>query len=216
MAWHYIDTASQVWTHNAASSNADQIDNATEMWNFFRSRNYSEQATAAIMGNAQQESALNPAQWQYGSYVGNRNLGYGLWQWDPAERYWDLYCGTYGYNRTDGYYQCLWVDTQTIGGLEGNQWIGVVAPTSWDVFKASTDSAGDLAYAFCRNWERGNWSEVRRNNATYWYNYFHGTPPTPPTPPPTPGTFPYWLLWYMKQRGDYPYMLNRSEVKYHK
>ena len=213
MAWHYIDTASQVWNHYAQNSNQDQIDNATEMWNFFRSRNYSEQATAAIIGNAQEESALNPAQWQYGSYVGNRNLGYGLWQWDPAERYWDLYCGTYGYDRTNGYYQCLWVDTQTIGGLDGNQWNGVVAPTSWEAFKASTNSAGDLAYAFCRNWERGQWDESRRTNATWWYDYFHGTPPTPPTPP---SGFPYWLLWYMKQRGEYPYMLNRSEVKYHK
>lgn len=209
MPWHYIDTASQVWTHDAASSNSQQIDNATEMWNFFRSRNYSEQATAAIIGNAQQESALNPAQWQYGSYVGNRNLGYGLWQWDPAERYWDLYCGTYGYDRTDGYYQCLWVDTQTIGGLEGNQWIGVVAPTSWEEFKASTNSAGDLAYAFCRNWERGNWSEVRRNNATYWYNYFHGyVPPEPPTP----GDVPVWLLWYASRQRDLPYIIDRSEV----
>lgn len=209
MPWHYIDTASAVWPAAAASSNSQQIDNATEMWNFFRSRNYSEQATAAIIGNAQQESTLNPAQWQYGSYVGNRNLGYGLWQWDPAERYWDLYCGTYGYDRTDGYYQCLWVDTQTIGGLEGNQWIGVVAPTSWEAFKASTNSAGDLAYAFCRNWERGNWSEVRRTNATYWYDYFTGTPPTPPTPP---GDVPVWLLWYASRQRELPFIIDRSEV----
>lgn len=196
MAWTYIDTAAQVWTHSAPNSNAAQIANAREMWNFFRSRGYSEQATAAIMGNAQEESALNPAQWQYGSYVGNRNLGYGLFQWDPAARYWDTYCNYYGYDRTDGYYQCLWVDTQTIGGIEGNQWIGVVSPTSWDAFKVSTDSAGDLAYAFCRNWERGNWEELRRTNATYWYNYFHDVPPgpDPPGPTPTPQPIPVWLL----------------------
>ena len=210
MAWHYIDTAAQVWTHDAASSNSQQIDNATEIWNFFRSRGYSEQATAAIMGNAQQESALNPAQWQYGSYVGNTQLGYGLWQWDPARRYWDTYCNYYGYDRTNGYYQCLWVDTQTIGGIEGNQWIGVVAPTSWDAFKVSTNSAGDLAYAFCRNWERGNWSEVRRNNATYWYNYFTGQPPTPPDPPqpptPTPLDPKYIAALYIvakKRKGNF-------------
>ncbi len=106
MAWHYIDTASQVWTHNAASSNQDQIDNASEMWAYFRNKGYSEQATAAMIGNAQHESALNPAQWQYGSYVGNEHLGYGLFQWDPASRYWQLYCGHYGYDRTNGYYQC--------------------------------------------------------------------------------------------------------------
>lgn len=204
MAWHYVDTASQVWTHDAASSSSLQIDNATEMWNFFRNRGYSEQAAAALIGNAQQESALNPAQWQYGSYVGNRNLGYGLWQWDPAERYWDLYCGTYGYDRTNGYYQCLWVDTQTIGGLDGNQWIGVVAPTSWEAWKTASINAGDLAYSFCRNWERGNWSEVRRTNANYWYNYFTGTPPTPPTPtPPDVQTLAAIYIVAKKRRGNF-------------
>ena len=188
MSWHYIDTASQVWTHAAAASNSQQIDNATEMWNFFRSRNYSEEATAAIIGNAQHESALNPAQWQYGGYVGDMTDGYGLFQWDDASRYITLYCGTYGYNRTDGYYQCLWVDTQTIGGLDGDQWNAVpgVTPATWDGFKISTNPPGDLAITFARNWERGNWwgdaGANRRSNAEYWFQYFTGTPPTPPTP----------------------------------
>ena len=193
MSWHHIDTASQVWPHAAASSNSYQIDNATEMWNYFRALNYSEQATAAIIGNAQHESALNPAQWQYGSYVGNPNSGYGLFQWDPAERYWNLYCGTYGYDRTNGYYQCQWVDTQTIGGLDGNQWIGVVQPTNWNTFKVSTASPADLAYAFCRNWERGNWVQERADNAHYWYQYFTGTPPTPPTPDPGDSSYAAWF-----------------------
>ena len=189
MSWHYIDTASQVWTHAAASSNSQQIDNATEMWNYFRNLNYSEQATAAIIGKAQHESALNPAQWQYGGYVGDMQDGYGLFQWDDASRYINVYCGHYGYDRTNGYYQCEWVETQTIGGLEGNQWIPVpgVTPSSWDDFKISTDPPGDLAITFARNWERGNWwgtaGQNRRGNAEYWYQYFTGTPPQPPTPP---------------------------------
>ena len=189
MSWHYIDTASQVWTHDAASSNSQQIDNATEMWNYFRSLNYSEEATAAIIGNAQHESALNPAQWQYGGYVGNMNDGYGLFQWDDASKYITTYCGTYGYDRTDGYYQCQWVETQTIGGLLGDQWIPVpgVYPNTWNDFKISTDPPGDLAIVFAREWERGNWwgtaGQNRRDNSEYWYQYFTGTPPTPPTPP---------------------------------
>lgn len=210
MPWHYIDTASQVWTPVAASSNAQQIDNAQMFWNFFTSRGYSEQATAAMLGNAQHESTLNPAQWQFGSYVGNPNDGYGLMQWDPASRYWQLYCGTYGYDRTDGDKQCLWIDTQTIGGLEGNQWNGVVAPTSWNDFKVSTSSPEDLAYAFCRNWERGGWDQRRATNARYWYDYFHGQPPTPT------GDVPVWLLWYTSRQRELPFIIDRSEVKYHK
>ena len=199
MAWTYIDTASQVWNHAAAQSNSAQIGNAQEMWNYFTNLGYSEEATAAIIGNAQHESALNPAQWQYGSYVGNPNSGYGLFQWDPARRYWQLYCGTYGYDRTDGYYQCQWVETQTIGGLDGNQWIGVVNPTSWANFKVSTDTPSNLAYAFCRNWERGNWVQERADNAEYWYTYFHGQPPTPPTPP-TPPELPVWEMFLFLKR----------------
>ena len=195
MSWHYVDTASQVWTHVASQSNQLQIDNATEMWNYFRSLNYSEQATAAIMGNAQHESALNPAQWQYGGYVGDMQDGYGLFQWDDASRYITTYCGHYGYDRTDGYYQCVWVETQTIGGLEGNQWIPKpgVNPSSWDDFKISTMSPADLAYTFCRNWERGYWEQRRADNAQYWYQYFTGTPPAPPTPTPGDDSYAAWF-----------------------
>lgn len=202
MAWHYVDTNQQVWSRDADQSNQQQIDNATEMWNFFRGLNYSEQATAAIMGNAHHESTLNPAQWQVGTPVGNTGAGgYGLFQWDPATRYYQLYCGTYGYDRTNGYYQCLWVDTQTIGGLDGNQWIGRVNPTSWEAFKVSTLSVDTLTEAFCKNWERGNWSEQnayinRLANANYWYNYFTGTTPTPPTPTPTGRKLP--LMFYLR------------------
>lgn len=217
MAWHYIDTASQVWTHNAASSNQDQIDNASEMWAYFRNKGYSEQATAAMIGNAQHESALNPAQWQYGSYVGNESLGYGLFQWDPASRYWQLYCGHFGYDRTSGYYQCEWVDTQTIGGLEGNQWNGKVAPTSWNDFKVSTSSPTDLAYAFCRNWERGNWEQRRADNANYWYQYFTGTTPDPPTPDPGDSSYAAWFAVFrtiMKRRKQINIIIKKGGFRY--
>lgn len=229
MAWHYVETASLVWPNTASSSNAYQIDNATEMWNFFRTNGYSEQATAAIIGNAQWESCLNPAQWQYGGYVGNLDDGYGLFQWDPASRYINTFCGTYGYDPKEGHYQCAWVQTQTIGGLDGDQWYGVVNPTGWGEFKVSTQSPATLAYAFCRNWERGGWASERATNAEYWYNYFTGTPvppdppeppgpPDPPTPPdpPDPGpAYPYWLLWQIaRSKQGRKYVLPKSEVKY--
>lgn len=199
MAWHYVDTVNAIWTNTASGSNSDQIDNATEMWNYFRGLGYSEQATSAIIGNAQYESTLNPAQWEYGHNY-DPQYGYGLFQWTPSTRYTSLYCGTYGYNRVDGQPQCAWVDTQTIGGLDGDQWIGVTAPYSWNDFKTSTYTPTDLAYAFCRNWERGGWNSLRATNAEYWYQYFTGTqPPTPPDPPPPPPltghkSIPVWLM----------------------
>lgn len=213
MAWHYIDTASQsaFGSPLAQNSNQNQIDNATEIWNFFRSRGYSEQATAALIGNAQHESYLNPAQWQNG--VGATTGAYGLWQWDPTTRYTVTYCERLGYDRTNGYYQCLWVDTETIGGYEGNQWIGRVAPTSWEDFKVSTATPSDLAYAFCRNWERGEWVERRAANSTYWYQYFTGTPPEPPTPPSGDSSVWFGVFNALKRRNNTFYARNKRGFK---
>ena len=195
MSWHYLDTASQsaFGSPLAQNSNQNQIDNAAEIWAYFRNLGYSEQATAALIGNAQHESYLNPAQWQVS--VGATTGAYGLWQWDPTTRYTQTYCGTYGYDRTNGYYQCQWVDTQTIGGLEGNQWIAKpgVTPATWEGFKVSTDSPADLAYTFCRNWERGEWVERRATNSQYWYQYFTGTQPDPPTPDPGDSSYAAWF-----------------------
>lgn len=209
MAWHYIDTARQLWTRDAADSNQEQIDNATEIWAYFRNKGYSEQASAAILGNAQHESFLNPAQWQVGGYVGKPTGGYGLWQWDPSTRYTQTYCGHFGYDRTSGYYQCEWVDTQTIGGLEGNQWIGRVNPTSWEDFKVSTLSVDTLTEAFCKNWERGNWLEQdayinRLANANYWYQYFTGTTPDPPQPPSGGDSSAWFAVFHALKRKRIP------------
>lgn len=217
MAWHYIDTASgsAFGSPLAQNSNQNQIDNATEIWAFFRNRGYSEQATAALIGNAQHESYLNPAQWQVS--VGSTTGAYGLWQWDPTTRYVNLYCGTYGYDRTNGYYQCLWVDTQTIGGLDGNQWNGRVAPTSWEDWKQSTSAPADLAYSFCRNWERGEWVERRATNATYWYEYFTGVTPPPPTPDPGDSSYAAWFAVFrtlMKRRKQNNIIIKKGGFRY--
>lgn len=217
MSWHYLDTASQsaFGSPLAQNSNQNQIDNATEIWAYFRNKGYSEQATAAILGNAQHESYLNPAQWQVS--VGSTTGAYGLWQWDPTTRYTQLYCGHFGYDRTDGYYQCEWVDTQTIGGLEGNQWIGKVAPTSWADFKVSTAAPADLAYAFCRNWERGDWKERRATNASYWYEYFTGTTPDPPTPDPGDASYAAWFGVFqtlMKRRKQNNIIIKKGGFRY--
>ena len=185
MAWHFLDTASgsAFGSPLAQNSNQNQIDNATMIYNYFSALGYSLNAIAALIGNAQHESYLNPAQWQ--NYVGATTGAYGLWQWDPTTRYTQVYCEHFGYDRTDGDKQCEWVDTQTIGGLEGNQWLTSSSlsnadPREWETFKHTTDySPEQLARSFCGHWERGNWVERRATNARYWYDYFSVTPPVP-------------------------------------
>ena len=54
----------------------------TALWDY----GWSESAIAAIIGNMDAESTLNPGSWQ-GNVVNATEYGYGLIQWTPAKRY---------------------------------------------------------------------------------------------------------------------------------
>lgn len=60
-------------------SKADESTNAGIAWNFFTSNGFSEQATAGILGNLQQESGIDPNKKQYG---GGPGRGIGQWTVD--------------------------------------------------------------------------------------------------------------------------------------
>lgn len=165
----------------------------------------------------------------------NTAHAYGLCQSDPAANY--IYRtvsqNAYGYgpnysdspgSPNDGSAQMVyldWVCRQYTDGSCGGWNDHYLSSIPFATFAAQNDesvySIDQLTKIFHDGYERSStWStsgSTRQAAARFWWNYFQGyTPPTPPTP----SGFPYWLLWYMKQRGDYPYMLNRSEVKYHK
>lgn len=70
-------------------------DNIDAFWNFSRSLGYSEEAFAGMMGNCQAEGGMNPWRWQ-GDQV-SINLGYGLFQYTPAEGYLTSYGPTSQY-----------------------------------------------------------------------------------------------------------------------
>lgn len=57
--------------------------NAQKAWNFFKSKGFTDEATAGILGNLQQESGINPTQKQLGGGPGR-----GLMQWEEGGR-WD-------------------------------------------------------------------------------------------------------------------------------
>lgn len=67
-------------------------DNAAKVWNFFKQLGFSNEATAGIMGNLQQESDMNPRRKQ--DYGGR---GRGLAQWSVGERWETL--KKFAYNR---------------------------------------------------------------------------------------------------------------------
>jgi hypothetical protein len=58
---------------------------------------WSKNAIAAILGNMQSESSINPARWQSDN-IGNTSGGYGLVQWTPATKFLD-WCTARGYDR---------------------------------------------------------------------------------------------------------------------
>ena len=126
------------------------------------------EAIAALLGNMESESTINPGIWE------NMTLdilgGYGLVQWTPSTIY-TMWATSNDYDIADGDAQLLWIDTMT--ELTG-QWIPTDEyPLSFAQFKRSTASPQYLASAFLKNFERAG-VEVeseRRTQASKWYNY---------------------------------------------
>jgi|GEM_PF-320489 phage tail tape measure protein len=56
-------------------------ENSEKVWNFFKKRGFSPEATAGIMGNFQRESGMNPAITEIGN-----GIGFGLAQWSFERR----------------------------------------------------------------------------------------------------------------------------------
>lgn len=73
---------------NSPTTLSEMKNNAREFWNFWL-RQYdidvTREAVAAMLGNMQAESGINPGAWQ--GYTVNYNRGFGLVQWTPATNY---------------------------------------------------------------------------------------------------------------------------------
>lgn len=157
---------------------------------FFRSAGWTDNAIAAMLGNMESESTINPGIWEdLDPFVG----GYGLVQWTPYTNYSD-WAG-------DG-----WQDNgqkemdRIIYELDNHlQWISTsLYPMSFQEFTTSEKPPAYLAQAFLYNYERPDVKPqpIRSTRANYWYQYITGQePPTPPT-----GNIPIWLLFKMKER----------------
>lgn len=174
--------------------------NAKIFGDVFSGLGYHINTIAALAGNAQAESTINPGLNEVGGG------GYGLFQWTPKS---DLIeaCSQLGITSyTDGSIQCQCLDGELF--ILRNQWyassafirpyymsgatsdmIGITPPH----FK--TNSMGwnpdKLAILFMAAYERPsydpdtNHAEKRKAYANYWYEYYTDNPPTPT--PPTPG-----------------------------
>lgn len=74
--------------NNTYLGQSDMEKNAAEFWAYMKTHNTSMTvlAAAAMLGNIQTESTINPGLWE-SMDEGNLNVGFGLTQWTPASKY---------------------------------------------------------------------------------------------------------------------------------
>ncbi|WP_339012670.1 phage tail spike protein [Lactococcus garvieae] len=166
----------------------DQEKNAWIVWQFLKSKGYTEQAAAGILGNMDQESGVMPDTEQIGGPA------YGLVQWDgsayplvpPAT--WNGREYVQNLIRAAGIsgdYRIAKTQSQLLEWCMFNgQYIASSSyPYSVAQFKGLTDIA-TATTAFEANFERPAVTHPERVQlAIKWYNKLHGLkPPTPPDP----------------------------------
>lgn len=187
-------------------SQAQMEINATYIYNYLTAEGWTVNAIAGILGNMQNESAINPGRWE-GNNVGT-GPGYGLVQWTPYTKYtnWSGIVGDYS-TMDNNLRRIIYELNNNIQYYATSDY-----PETFRQFTQSTQTPYYLACAFAWNYERSAvvlWGteaekealrQRRGGSANNWYNYLTGQdPPTPPTPPtPTPTT---------TQKSNYKFVL---------
>lgn len=155
--------------------------NAWSVWQFLKSKGYSEQAIAGILGNMEQESGIMPD-----IDEGGGGPGYGLVQWtspvagESGRAYVQRLLAQAGIS---GDYRNINTQLQLLDWhMHNGQYIPTSAyPYSVAQFKALTD-IGTATMAFEANFERPAVTHPERiDMAIYWYNKLHGLQPSNPT-----------------------------------
>lgn len=178
--YRYGDSAGMPleWIHGNRYLTDDEMkNNAYVFYSTMFFKDFTLNAIAGMLGNMEIESNINPELWQ-SLKEGNYNGGYGLVQWTPATVYTN-WANAHGYDITDGYYQCIWLDEETV---TSGQWIETSTyPISWEEFRKSTKEPDYLASVFLKNFERAGVEkeEDRKKNALKWYAYLQTLSPYP-------------------------------------
>ncbi len=155
--------------------------NAWAVWQFLKSKGYSEQAAAGILGNMDQESGIMPD-----IDEGGGGPGYGLVQWtspiagESGRAYVQRLLAQAGIS---GDYRNITTQLKLLDWhMHNGQYIPSAAyPYSVSEFKALTD-IGTATMAFEANFERPAVTHPERiPMAQYWYNLLKDLKPSKPT-----------------------------------
>ena len=163
-----------VIAENRYLSAAEMAVNAEYIWNKLTAAGWSKNSVAAILGNMETESTINPAIWE--NLTPEPSNGFGLVQWTPSTKY-SIWADANGYLYTDIDGQLARLQYELDNGL---QWITTESyPMTFAHFKVSTDSPETLAQAFLLNYERpaDQNQPARSTQARKWFTRFAGGSP---------------------------------------
>lgn len=149
-------------------------------------------AIAAVAGNFDGESNLNPGIWQ-NLDVGNLSGGLGLGQWTPATKLLN-WAAEEGITWENGDNQCRFLH-ENAGQWHSSSTISPsTPPVTWEEFQKSSESVETLTRWFYGYWEDPGTKDPtlphRIEKAAYYYELLTGHTPEPPGPGPGPGPDP--------------------------
>lgn len=170
---------------NRYLTQSEMENNALIFYGWMYNRGATLNAVAAMLGNMQTESTINPNIWE--ELTPNPSRGYGLTQWTPSTK-----LSNWNPNYTDGNVQCerIWWEA-----LNNQQWFHnpgapiYEPPISFMQFMHSTGNVRTLANYFLWYYEHPaeTIQPKRAEQAVRWYEFLSGE--VPPDPPgPTPGS----------------------------
>lgn len=201
MAWQ------AVWTNSlGALTESQKEQNVDILYYFFHNLGWEDKPIAAMFGNMELESQMNPAQWENGKQIeGEGRIGFGLCQWTPWTKLAD-WLGTGWETNYNGQLQRIQWESlpENQGNINPNgQWIPVYNAGGFN-FGGYTfqqfahDTTHELPWltaCYEYSYERGTPAiNTRVQYAQRWYEYIQSGP-TPPTPTPTSrGKMPLWMM----------------------
>ena len=172
-------------TSNSLTQSQMEV-NATYIYSYLKHEGWTDNAIAAILGNMQAESSINPGRWQSDRVGGDSSgHGYSLCQWTPYTKYTD-WCSSEGRSDPSEMDNAL---ARILYEVEQNiQWYGTgnYAGMSFEEFSKSSESVRFLSIGFLLCYERpADQSEsvqnYRASLSEAWYEYLTGLSPTPPS-----------------------------------
>lgn len=164
--------------------NNDQMAyNAKIIYSYLSKAGWTINSIAAVLGNMQSESSINPYIWE-GLNYGNLSKGYGLTQWTPATKYKDWAGADWenGYKELD---RILWEVANNQQWFSNPEAPIPDPPISFAEFTTSTETPETLANYFIWYYEHpANPNQPwRATQARNWYNILGGETPIVPDPP---------------------------------